>query len=563
MLLRLLCCCTIVHGMRRIAASVAISLLGALFAAGPASASGLYAVNLNDGSVSQYGVAADGALSPLSPAVVPAGPGHSVGIAITPDGRSAYVTNLGGSVSQYDIGPGGALTPKSPATVSTPPGAEGVAVSPDGKSVYVGTGANAVAQFDVGSGGTLVPKAPPTVPNGGAPHYLAVSPDGKSVYVVDEGNEMVSQYDVGAGGVLTPKSPATVPVGESPEGVAVSPDGKSLYVANYGSGDVSQFDIGPGGLLAPKSPATVAAGEGPTGIGISPDGRSAYVANDTDEVVSQYDIGPGGSLTPKAPPTVFSGFGPDWIAVSPSGRSVYVSLFGSGTSGGGVSQYDAGAGGALFAKSPAFLPAGNGPIGVAITPDQPPAASLTVPADRVRPGVPIALNASASSDPDGSIARYDWSFGDGHSAPNGGAAPMHAYAKPGLYPATVTVTDNEGCSTALLFTGQTAFCSGSSSASETQPVKVAYPAVRVRCPTKARPKGCKFKLQAVTKKRKGKAESAVAKSRAKAGHSTVVPLKPKAKFRSKLATADSVLVKKTVTIDGAGKTSYRKLKIVG
>jgi sugar lactone lactonase YvrE len=123
--------------MRRIAASVAISLIGALFAAGPASASSLYVVNGNDGSVSQYGVAADGALSPLSPAVVPAGPGHSSGIAITPDGGSAYVTNSA-SVSQYDIGPGGGLTPKSPASVPTSPGAEGVAVSPDGKSVYVG-----------------------------------------------------------------------------------------------------------------------------------------------------------------------------------------------------------------------------------------------------------------------------------------------------------------------------------------------------------------------------------------------------------------------------------------
>jgi hypothetical protein len=94
-------------------------------------------------------------------------------------------------------------------------------------------------------------------------------------------------------------------------------------------------------------------------------------------------------------------------------------------------------------------------------------------------------------------------------------------------------------------------------------VNVAYPTVRVRCPAKARPKGCKFKLQAVTKKRKGKAESPIAKGRAKAGHTTVVPLKPKAKFRSKLAAAGSVLVKETVTIDGSGRTSFRKLKIVG
>ncbi len=140
---------------------------------------------------------------------------------------------------------------------------------------------------------------------------------------------------------------------------------------------------------------------------------------------------------------------------------------------------------------------------------------------------------------------------------------MHAYANPGRYQATVTVTDNEGCSTALLFTGQTAFCSGSPSTSQAHSVNVAYPTVRVRCPAKARPKGCKFKLRAVTKKRKGKSESPIAKSRAKAGHTTLVPLKPKAKFRSKLAAADSVLVREAVTIEGSGRTSYRKLKIVG
>jgi DNA-binding beta-propeller fold protein YncE len=548
--------------MRRIAASVAIALLGALLAAGPASASSVYVVNLNDGSVSQYGADAAGALSPLSPAVVPAGPGHSIGIAITPDGRSVYVAN-GASISQYDIGPGGALTAKSPASVSTPPGAEGVAVSPDGKSVYVGvSGSNVVSQFDVGPGGALVPKAPPTVPNPGNPDYVAVSPDGKSVYVGDGGNEAVSQYDVGAGGVLTPKSPATVPVGELPQGIAVSPDGKSLYVAIYGTGEISQFDIGAGGLLSPKSPATVAVGEYPEGIAISPDGRSAYLANESG-FVNQYDVGPGGSLTPKAAPTVPSGPTAGWVAVSPSGRSVYTADFGTGTSGGAVSQYDADAGGALFAKSPASLAAGNGPVNLAVTPDQPPAASLTVPAGRVRPGVPAALNASGSSDPDGSIARYDWSFGDGQSAPNGGAAPTHSYAKPGRYLVSVDVTDNEGCSTALLFTGQTAFCSGSPSASQTQPVEVAYPTVRVRCPAKARPKDCRFKLQAVTKKRKGKAESAIAKFRAKAGRTTLVPLKPKAKFRSKLAAAASVLIREAVTINGSARTSYRKLKIVG
>jgi DNA-binding beta-propeller fold protein YncE len=51
---------------------------------------------------------------------------------------SVYVTNYGGgSVSQYDVGPGGALSPKSPATVPAGRFPERLAVSPDGGSVYV------------------------------------------------------------------------------------------------------------------------------------------------------------------------------------------------------------------------------------------------------------------------------------------------------------------------------------------------------------------------------------------------------------------------------------------
>jgi DNA-binding beta-propeller fold protein YncE len=550
-------------GMGRFVASAALALLGIALTASSALASNVYVTNLNDGSVSQYAVGPDGALSPLSPPVIPAGPGHSVGVAISPDGSSVYVANLNGSISQYDVGPDGALSPKSPASVPAGSGAAGIAISPDGKNLYVGDSAiNAVSEFDVGPGGGLVPKTPATVPAGAHPEHVAVAPDGKSVYVSNQGEESVSQFDLGAGGVLTGKSPAAVHTGESPEGMAVSPDGKSLYVIGYDSHDVSQFDIGATGLLTPKSPATVAAGEEAVGVAVSPDGRSAYVASEGDEFVRQYDIGTGGLLAPKSPPAATSGPSPNWIAVSPGGRSVYASVFGSGVSGGGVSQYDVGAGGALAAKAPAFVAAGSGPAGVAITPDQSPTASLSVSGARARPGVPVGLDASASSDPDGSVALYDWSFGDGEAASNAGPRPDHIYGKPGTYQVSVTVTDDEGCSTALIFTGQTDSCNGSASASQSQAVKVAYPGVKVRCPKRARPNGCKFKLQAVTKKRKGKAQSAGARAKLKAGKSKIVSLKPKKKFRERLALAKKILVRETVVIKGARRIRYPRLKVV-
>jgi hypothetical protein len=134
---------------------------------------------------------------------------------------------------------------------------------------------------------------------------------------------------------------------------------------------------------------------------------------------------------------------------------------------------------------------------------------------------------------------------------------------PGTYQAKLTVTDNEGCSTSVVFTGQTAFCNGLASASQTQTVEVANPGVRVKCPKRAGHRGCRYKLQAVSKKRKGKLETAVATARAKAGKSVIVSLKPKVEFRSKLAMASKILVKETVTSDGsAPHSNYHTLKIV-
>jgi DNA-binding beta-propeller fold protein YncE len=60
-----------------------------------------------------------------------------------------------------------------------------------------------------------------------------------------------------------------------------------------------------------------------------------------------------------------AGNNPVGVAVSPDGGSVYVANEG----GGNVSQFDVGPGGALSPKSPATLPAGGLPVGVAVSPD--------------------------------------------------------------------------------------------------------------------------------------------------------------------------------------------------
>ena len=55
---------------------------------------------------------------------------------------------------------------------------------------------------------------------------------------------------------------------------------------------------------------------------------------------------------------------------------------------------------------------------------------------------PVGFDGSQSNDPDGSISRYEWTFGDGTSAE--GAVVEHQYAVKGFYTVQLTVTDDSG-----------------------------------------------------------------------------------------------------------------------
>jgi PKD repeat protein len=150
--------------------------------------------------------------------------------------------------------------------------------------------------------------------------------------------------------------------------------------------------------------------------------------------------------------------------VTPDGRHLYdagfftnlMSTFDIDPASGQLSQIS-GAGIDSGGTAPAFDALG-------VLPNQGPVARFTASHGR--------LDAASSFDRDGSIARYDWDFGDGTQLANGGPRPVHHYARRGSYQISLVVTDNEGCSTSFVFTGRFALCAGSVAAHSTRTVVI-------------------------------------------------------------------------------------------
>lgn len=194
-----------------------------------------------------------------------------LGVAFTPDGAKAYVTNsTDGTVTPITVATD---TPGAPITVGTGP--SGVAVTPDGTKAYVVNGGdNTVTPI------TVATDTPGTViAVGTAPQAVAFSPDGTKAYVPNEGSDDVTPITVATD---TPGAPITVSTLGGPAAVAFAPDGVVAYIVNSAGGSVVPITV------ASDTPdREFAVGAGPSAVAFSPDGTRAYVTNATDDTVSR------------------------------------------------------------------------------------------------------------------------------------------------------------------------------------------------------------------------------------------------------------------------------------
>ena len=477
-------------------------------AAGPAHAiSGVYAVQAGapsgPGALAQYTVGPGGTLTQSLPATaLPATPQD---IAITPDGRFAYVAAVGAAapatVAQFArVAANGRLEPNG-----TGPSADAsaVLVNPEGTRVVLGQG-NTVSSRPINADGTLGAPSTFTIPGAAAPanvRSLAMTADGRNLYATDSSGGAILrvwQFDVDpSSGAIAPKSTPFVSIGAaggpalSAGRMAITSSGHLYLATNTPGVGIGRWAIDPasgaltdGSVEAPPPDGYAEAAVATSVAGSALWAPSAAGTTASPERIRQFAIAGGGVLVPLAPPAVnyiVAGPARDLVP-GPDGQTLYLGQDGS------VGEWVVGASGGLGhrANVPPSPAGGVRNAGIALSPSQAPVASFV--AGPSPAGEATGFDATASSDPDGTIARYDWDFGDATGAADAGPTPSHTYASPGTRTVTLTVTDADGTSTAQLWTGTRTLRNGGPAASTSRVVTATAPPPRPPTPTPTPPR---------------------------------------------------------------------------
>lgn len=444
--------------MRRLVLFTVVLLLVAF--SGSAGAARLYMPTYYEDpqQIAGYETNADGSLTPLpgSPFPILSGPAFPVSgignLAFAPDGRRAALSYyFDGGVLGLSLSAAGAPSPAQPAIEG--PRQYGLVISPDGRFAWAasteGGGVEGVLGYALGPNGELSPL--PGSPFGSGVHWdLAASPDGRFLFGTT--GSAVDRYAIGSDGSLTPLG--STPVSDAFY-LQTAPHSPLLFVGSShapGTG-VTSFSIGADGSLSQNGPRALTGEESMDFFAVSPDGSHIYMPDSNLDGIVTAAVAADGSLSVIGTmPTE----NPESAAVSPDGRFLYWWQGGGG--GDGIRVAALGPNG-LPTELPFEAPWESGEVERLLFQPQPaPVAKFTV-----RPGKPGEV---VEFDARGSVnaARYDWDFGDGTALPNGGPVPVHAYANPGVYTVTLTVTDPSGCSTTQVYTGQSTVCPGGTAA---------------------------------------------------------------------------------------------------
>jgi DNA-binding beta-propeller fold protein YncE len=311
--------------------------------------------NPTTGAISQpTGQAGCISVPDVQPGAEPCADGHGLGaptgLAVSPDGKSVYVTSWDGTVARLNRNTttGGISQPAGPAGCISEDGSwdcadghalgyfpTGVAVSPDNKSVYVAsldggvvrlnrnTSTGAISQ-PAGTAGCVSEEGVGPCQNGHAidgAWSVVVSPDAKHVYVASFLSDAVTRFNrnTTTGAIVQPAGNCISESGtggcdsgdghglNGAQGLSVSPDGKSLYVGSENSHAVARINrrpdgsinqpLGPKGCINENGSDDCTNGHGLSGDGffttaVAPGGGSVYATSGVNGSVLRFNRAP-------------------------------------------------------------------------------------------------------------------------------------------------------------------------------------------------------------------------------------------------------------------------------
>src|SRR4051812_13298008 len=378
-------------------------------------------------------------------------PGTAQAVTIAPNGTRAYVATSAGLVV-VDLTTNAIVA----GPVADAFGGD-LAVDPSGKRVYLADGQSKVRLFDT-STNTLTGSITVSDPQ---PRAIVANSAGTRAYT---GNNDPPSYSIDTVDLTNDTNPVSTASGNfsRPENLGILPDGSKIYAANFGPGaggnTVAIFDP------AAVTVDSVTVGTTPTAAVANPSGTRVYVVNRDSSSISVIDV-----ATSTVVDTFPIGFKATYLGIAPDGVHAVLS-----------SQEDKVA---FIDLATHQLYAGptelSGSAGVAVAPAQTPVPSFAVKSGLS--GDPASFDASGSGG--GPIARYDWDFGDGATAPDGPAKLTHVYAKAGTYDAKVTETNQCDPSAFVgpfgVFGGHSPYCTGARSDSKTVTVTIPKAAVGI------------------------------------------------------------------------------------
>lgn len=225
-------------------------------------------------------------------------------IAVTPDGSTALVTEKFGEVQSVDLATGIATTvsPQDGVNIFNPPYMWGIAIAPDGATAYaVNHSLGTVTPIDVATSTAGAP-----VPVGSNARAIAIAPDGLTAYVTV--GAAVVPIDLSTN---TAQAPISVALNELVD-VEISSDGSTLYALGqdvFGVEGVAAIDVA---TSTAGSPVLLPGTNGPGQIALSSDDAVAYVTSSASNSATPLDLS---TNTPGAAIPV--GTGPWGIAITP------------------------------------------------------------------------------------------------------------------------------------------------------------------------------------------------------------------------------------------------------